>query len=103
MYAVIETGSKQYKVKAGDKIEIEKLEVEPGNVVDFDKVLLVNKDGNVVVGNPTVPNAKVVGKVLEQKKGKKLIAWKMRRREGYHRKVGHRQRLTVVQIEEIKA
>ncbi|MGB9603739.1 MAG: 50S ribosomal protein L21, partial [Limisphaerales bacterium] len=70
---------------------------------NFDKVLLVNNDGKIAVGNPVVTNATVVGKVVEHKRGKKVIAWKMRRREGYHRKIGHRQELTVVKIEEIKA
>lgn len=103
MYAVIETGSKQYLVKAGDKLEVERLDAEAGSTVNFDKVLLVNNDGKTTVGSPTVPNAVVVGKVIEHKRGKKVIAWKMRRREGYHRKIGHRQELSVVKIEEIKA
>lgn len=103
MYAVIETGSKQYKVQTGDKVEVERLNSEAGSTVNFDRVLLVSNDGKAQVGTPTVPNATVVGKVVEHKRGKKVIAWKMRRREGYHRKVGHRQELTVVQIEEIKA
>lgn len=103
MYAVFETGSKQYKVKAGDKLEVEKLDAPAGKTINFDRVLLVNKDGKVTVGTPTVPNAVIVGKVLEHKRGDKIIVWKMRRREGYHRKIGHRQQLTVIQIEQIKA
>ncbi|MGC8744221.1 MAG: 50S ribosomal protein L21 [Verrucomicrobiia bacterium] len=103
MYAVIETGSKQYLVKAGDKVEVERINAEAGSTVNFDKVLFVNNEGKVAVGTPVVPNATVVGKVVEHKRGNKVIAWKMRRREGYHRKIGHRQELTVVKIEEIKA
>ena len=102
-YSVIETGSKQYRVAAGDTLEIERLPVEAGQVYTFDRVLLVSHDGKVSVGSPTVVNATVVADVVAHKRGPKLIAFKMRRREGYHRKVGHRQELTVVKIKEIKA
>ncbi len=102
MYAVLETGSKQYRVSAGDTLEIERLEVEAGQPVTFDRVLLLNHEGQVRVGAPTVTGASVVADVVEHKRGPKLIAFKMRRREGYHRKVGHRQELTVVKIKEIK-
>ena len=103
MYAVVETGGKQYRVTTGDKLEIERLTVEAGKAVTFDRVLLVNLDGKVHIGSPTVANATVVADVLEHKRGEKKIAFKMRRRKGYHRTVGHRQELTVVQIKEIKA
>lgn len=103
MYAVLETGGKQYRVAAGDKLEIERLPVEAGRPVTFDRVLLVSLDGSVKVGAPTVTNASVVADVVEHKRGEKKIAFKMRRRKGYHRTVGHRQELTVVQIKEIKA
>jgi large subunit ribosomal protein L21 len=102
MYAVLETGSKQYRVRAGDTLAIERLDVEAGQPVTFDRVLLVNDEGKVSVGVPTVAGASVVADVVEHKRGPKLIAFKMRRREGYHRKVGHRQELTVVQIKDIK-
>jgi large subunit ribosomal protein L21 len=102
MYAVFETGSKQYRVAAGDTLEIERLSAEAGEAYTFDRVLLVNNDGKVSVGSPTVANASVVADVVAHKRGPKLIAFKMRRREGYHRKVGHRQDLTVVRIKEIK-
>ncbi len=102
MYAVLETGSKQYRVNSGDTLEVERLEVEAGQPVTFDRVLLVNNDGKVSVGAPTVAGASVVADVVEHKRGPKLIAFKMRRRKGYHRKVGHRQELTVVKIKEIK-
>ena len=103
MYAVFETGSKQYRVTAGDTLEIERLPVDAGQTYTFDRVLLISNDGQVNVGVPTVANASVVADVVAHKRGPKLIAFKMRRREGYHRKIGHRQELTVVKIKEIKA
>lgn len=102
MYAVLETGSKQYRVSAGDTVEVERLEVEAGQPVTLDRVLLVNNEGTVSVGTPTVTGASIAAEVVEHKRGPKLIAWKMNRRKGYHRKVGHRQELTVLRIKEIK-
>lgn len=103
MYAVMESGGKQYRVAAGDKLEIERLPVDAGQTFTFDRVLLVNNDGKVTVGAPTVPSAKVVADVLEHKLGDKVVIWKMKRRKGYHKKQGHRQDLTVVQVKEINA
>ena len=103
MYAVLETGSKQYRVSAGDTLEIERLDVEPGQTFTFDRVLLLSNDGKVTVGAPTVSAASVVADVVEHKRGDKKIAFKMKRRKGYHHTVGHRQELTVVKIKEIKA
>ena len=102
MYAVLETGSKQYRVSAGDKLEVERLSVDAGQPFTFDRVLLVNNDGKVSVGSPTVANATVVADVVEHIRGEKKIAFKMKRRKGYHKTIGHRQELTVVQIKEIK-
>jgi large subunit ribosomal protein L21 len=102
MYAVLETGAKQYRVAAGDTLQVERLEVEAGQPVTFDKVLLLNNDGKVSVGNPTVPQASVVADVVEHVRGPKVVAFKLRRRKGYRRTVGHRQELTVVKIKEIK-
>ena len=102
MYAVLETGSKQYRVAPGDKLEIERLDVPAGQSYTFNRVLLVNNEGKVAIGSPTVAQASVVADVVEHIRGPKKIAFKMRRREGYHRKVGHRQELTVVKITEIK-
>lgn len=102
-YAVLETGSKQYRVSAGDLLEIERLEVEAGQAHEFNRVLLVNHDGQVTVGSPTVANACVVADVVGHKRGPKQIVFKMKRRKGYQRKQGHRQELTVVRIKEIKA
>ena len=103
MYAVLETGSKQYRVTAGDTLEIERLDVEAGKPVTFDRVLLLNNDGKLTIGSPTVAKASIVADVVEHKRGEKKIAFKMKRRKGYHRTVGHRQELTVVKIKEIKA
>jgi large subunit ribosomal protein L21 len=103
MYAVLETGGKQYRVAAGDKVEIERLGVDVGQPVTFDRVLLVNRDGQLSVGAPVVEGAKVVADVLEHKRGDKVVIWKMKRRKGYHKKQGHRQELTVVQVKEIQA
>jgi large subunit ribosomal protein L21 len=102
MYAVLETGSKQYRVSTGDKLEVERLGVDPGQPVTFDRVLLVNNEGTVTVGSPTVANASVVADVVEHIRGEKKVAFKMKRRKGYHKTIGHRQELTVVQIKEIK-
>jgi len=79
------------------------LEVEAGQPVTFDRVLLVNNEGKVTVGAPTVPSATVVADVLEHIRGEKKISFKMKRRKGYHKTIGHRQELTVVKIKEIKA
>ena len=102
MYAVLETGSKQYRVSAGDRVEVERLAVEAGQPVTFDRVLLVSNEGKVSVGSPTVSSASVLANVVEHIRGEKKIAFKMKRRKGYHKTIGHRQELTVVQIQEIK-
>ena len=103
MYAVLETGGKQYRVSSGDTLEIERLDVEAGNPVTFDRVLLVNKDGAVSVGAPTVSGASVTADVVEHKRGEKKIAFKMKRRKGFHKTIGHRQELTVVKIKDINS
>lgn len=103
MYAVLETGAKQYRVAAGDKLEIERLEVEAGKPVTFDRVLLVNNGGKVAVGSPTVSGATVTADVVEHIRGEKKITFKMKRRKGYHKTIGHRQELTVVKITAINA
>ena len=103
MYAVLETGSKQYRVAAGDTLEIERLAVEAGKPFTFDRVLLVNRDGKLSVGTPTVSGASVLADVVAHKRGEKKLTFKMKRRKGYHKTIGHRQELTVVKITEIKA
>jgi large subunit ribosomal protein L21 len=103
MYAVVETGSKQYRVAPGDTIQVESLAAEAGKEVTLDRVLFVANNGIFTVGSPTVSNAAVVADVVSHIRGPKLIAFKMKRRKGYHRTVGHRQELTVLKIKEIKA
>src|SRR6266568_7194867 len=103
MYAVLETGGKQYRVTPGDTLEIERLAVEAGQPFTFDRVLLLNNDGKVTIGSPTVAQASVVADVVEHRRGPKKIAFKMKRRKGYHKTIGHRQELTIVKIKEIKA
>ena len=102
MYAVIETGSKQYRVAPGDTIEVESLDTEEGKEVTLDRVLFVANDGKFSVGVPIVDKAAVVADVVKHTRGPKLIAFKMKRRKGYRRTVGHRQELTVLKIKEIK-
>ena len=102
MYAVLETGSKQYRVAAGDTLEIERLEAETGKPFTFDRVLMVSNDGKLTMGSPTIAKATIVADVVAHKRGEKKIAFKMKRRKGYHRTVGHRQELTVIKITDIK-
>ena len=101
-YCILETGSKQYRVSAGDTLKIERLAIEAGQSVTFDRVLLVNNDGKLAVGSPTVSGATIVADVLMHKRGEKKLTFKMHRRKGYHKSIGHRQELTVVKIKEIK-
>ena len=103
MYAVLETGSKQYRVAAGDTLRIERVAAEAGQTVTFDRVLLVSKDGQVKVGAPTVASASVLADVVEHVRGPKVVTFKMKRRKGYHKTIGHRQELSVVKIKEIQA
>jgi len=100
MYAVIETGGKQYRVQKGDLVRVEKLTAASGDKITF-PVLLVADGANVKVGKPTVASAAVVATVQGNEKGKKLIVFKYRRRKGYRRKNGHRQEYTAVRIDEI--
>lgn len=103
MYAVIETGGKQYKVSQGDVIYIEKLDVAEGETVTFDKVLILADGENVTVGAPVVAGANVVAKVEKQGKAKKVIVFKMKRKKNERKKKGHRQPFTKVTIESINA
>ena len=103
MYAVLETGSKQYRVVAGDTLEIERLAVDAGKPVTFDRVLMVSNEGKVTIGAPTVTGATVVADVVEHIRGEKKLTFKMKRRKGYHKSIGHRQELTIVKVKEINA
>lgn len=103
MYAVIETGGKQYRVQEGDVITIEKLKVSAGDDVTFDKVLLLNDGEKVQVGTPTIEAAKVYGSVVENGKGEKVIIFKYKSKKDYRKKQGHRQPYTMVKIESLSA
>lgn len=103
MYALIETGGKQYRVEEGQPIYIEKLAAAEGETVTFDKVLLVGKEDGTVVGTPVVEGAKVTGKVEKQGKSKKIVVFKYKPKKNYKRKQGHRQPFTKVVIESIEA
>ncbi len=101
MYAVIETGGKQYRVQEGDVITIEKLNVEAGDKVEFDKVLILADDKDLKVGAPYVAGATVTGEVVENGKGKKVIIFKYKAKKDYRKKQGHRQPYTMVKIESL--
>ena len=101
MYAIIETGGKQYQVKEGDVLFVEKLDAE--DTVKFEKVLAVSADAGLTVGAPYVDGASVDAKVLAQGKGKKVIVFKMKPKKGYRNKTGHRQPYTKIEIAKINA
>jgi large subunit ribosomal protein L21 len=102
MYAVIRTGGKQYKVAEGDILDVELIDAEAGKTAKFEEVLLVGNDDQVTVGTPTISGASVSAEIVEELvKGEKVIAFKFRRRKGYHRTVGHRQQRTRVKIGKI--
>lgn len=102
MYAVIEACGKQYKVTKGDVVFFEKLDVEEGKKVTFDKVVLLSDDGKVEVGAPYVKGIKVEGKVVAHGRGKKIVVFKYKAKKNYKRKQGHRQPYTKVEITAIK-
>ena len=101
MYAVVQVGSTQYKVSEGDTIETNRLESEKGKNVTLDKVLLYVDGQDIRIGQPFLKEAKVTAKVLEHPLAKKVIAFKFRRRKNYSKKIGHRQRLTLLNITKI--
>jgi large subunit ribosomal protein L21 len=101
-YAVIETGGKQYRVQQGDVLDVELLGAEAGSNVEFD-VLAVSNGSELSIGTPVVDGAKVKVSVVEDLRGKKIYSFKKKRRKGYRRKIGHRQDLTKIKVEEISA
>jgi large subunit ribosomal protein L21 len=101
MYAIVETGGKQYKVRAGETIEVEKLPLKVGQKVELDRVLLVSDKNKFQVGSPTVEGAKVMATVAGQGKGKKVIVFKYKPHNRYRRKAGHRQAYTRLWIDKI--
>lgn len=103
MYAVIETGGKQYKVQEGDVLYVEKLSAEEGDAVKFDKILALSNDDGLTVGQPLIEGVSVDAKVLKNGKGKKILVFKYKPKKGYRRRQGHRQPFTKVQIEKINS
>ena len=101
MYAVIKSGGKQHKVSEGDVVVVEKIIGSKGDTVLFDEVLMIAKDGKIKVGTPYLEGAKVVGEIVEQAKDHKITVFKMKRRKGFSKKTGHRQKLTRMKIREI--
>ena len=101
MYALIETGGKQYKVTPGELLNIEKIDAQVGSEYEFDKVLLVANGDDIQIGSPMVEGAKVTAEVIEHGKAKKVIVFKKKRRKGYKVKRGHRQHYTTVAIKAI--
>lgn len=103
MYAIIETGGKQYRVQEGDVLYIEKLTAADGETVTFDRVLAVSNDKGLVAGTPVVSGATVTAKVERHGKGAKVVVFKYKPKKNYHKKQGHRQPYTKVTIEKIQA
>ena len=103
MYAIVEIAGQQFKVEENQKIFVNRLNAEEGSKIDFDRVLLVDNNGSVKVGTPTVEGAKVSATVVSHLKGKKVIVFKKIRRKGYQKKNGHRQYLSQIKIEGINA
>lgn len=101
MYAIIETGGKQYRVQEGDTLFVEKLNHAEGESVKFDRILAVSNDGDLSVGTPVVAGATVEGTVLENGKAKKVIVYKYKAKKDYRNKNGHRQPFTKIKIEKI--
>jgi large subunit ribosomal protein L21 len=103
MYAVVQAGGKQYTVREGDLIQVERIDGEVGDVVELKEVLLVESEKRFKVGTPVVSKARVFGKIVEQGKARKIIVFKMKRRKNVRRKGGHRQLYTKLMISQIKA
>ncbi len=103
MYAVVNSGGKQYKVQKGEVLKVEKISGDVGNSVTFDRVLMFSDGENVSIGQPVLDGVSVEGHIVEQGKAKKIIVFKYKRRKRFRRKNGHRQEFTAVQIDSIKA
>jgi large subunit ribosomal protein L21 len=101
MYAIVEIAGQQFKVEKDKKLYVHQLDAKEGDSVDFEKVLLVDNDGTVAVGTPTVNGAKITAKVLAHVQGDKVIVFKKKRRKTYRKKNGHRQQFTQIQVETI--
>ena len=102
-YAIFKTGGKQYRVSEGERIDVERLDLEVGQEATFDQVLAVSGGEGLKVGNPTVDGASIVAEVVDQVRAKKVIAFRFKRRKGYHKTRGHRRQLTRLAIKSITA
>ncbi|MGA1847388.1 50S ribosomal protein L21 [Deferribacter abyssi] len=102
MFAILKTGGKQYTVKVGDVLKVEKLNADKGSILELDEVLAVAKDGDLILGAPKVDNAKVEVEILEHVKDKKILVFKKKRRKDYKKRYGHRQHYTKIRVKEIK-
>ncbi|MEJ6797688.1 MAG: 50S ribosomal protein L21 [Crocinitomicaceae bacterium] len=103
MYAIVEIAGQQFKVQKDQKLYVHRLKAEVGAKLDFDKVLLADKDGKITLGAPAIEGAKVTAEVLAHVKGDKVIVFRKKRRKGYRKKNGHRQAFTSITIKSIKA
>lgn len=100
-YAIVQTGGKQYRVAPGDTLRVESLPADEGDLLELTDVRMVVRDGEVVVGSPTVPGAKVIAEVVEHGKGKKVVVFKYKAKTRYRRKRGHRQPYTELRVTDI--
>ena len=100
-YAIFKTGGKQYRVAEGDRVDVEKLDAKVGDTITFDEVLMVGEGENAKLGSPFVDGAKVTAEVVDQFRDKKVLAFKYKRRKGYHKTKGHRRQLTRLTIKSI--
>ena len=103
MYAIIETGGLQFKVKEGEKLKVPKVDAKAGEKVFFEKVLLISKNGEAAIGTPYISDAKIEAEVLNQGKGDKVTVYKFKKRVKYRRKTGHRQDFTEIEIKKISS
>ncbi|HEY3357778.1 MAG TPA: 50S ribosomal protein L21 [Polyangia bacterium] len=102
MYAVIQTGGKQYRVQPGETIKVEKIDAAAGNTVEFSEVLMVADGENVRIGTPLLEGVKVAAEVVKQDRDEKILVYKYRRRNAWHKKQGHRQPFTAIKVTEIR-
>ena len=102
-YAIVRTGGKQYRVHPGDTIRVESLPGDPGDLLELNEVLMVSRDGDVALGDPTVPGAKVTAQVVDSGKAKKIIVFKYKAKTRYRRKNGHRQLYTDLKVTDISS
>jgi large subunit ribosomal protein L21 len=102
MYAIVQTGGKQYKVQTGDQVKVEKLVGEPGSEIHLDQVLAVASEQGLALGKPTLPEARVNATIVRTARDRKVIVFKKKRRHGYHKKQGHRQWYTLLRIDSIQ-